>query len=198
MRRWWWRLAASVAVAAVAVVLWIWSGRGATKDPAETPLLRSSPAGIVAIEVRKPDGASRLARADTGWHLTGVVADLVDSSRVRPLLNSLAAATAGPEIPGADADDRRFGFADPDAVELVLTFRDGQSLQLGMGAQNPVTGHVYARGAGRRACSSSPVPCGISGRRCPTRCACAACCRPSRAPRSTPCASSRATWRNRS
>ncbi len=149
MRRWWWRPAIAAAVVVLAVILWQWSGRGTAPDAGETPLLRSSPADIVAIEVRQPGGASRLERADGGWQLAGVVTDFVDTSRVQPLLHSLAAATAGPPIPGAASDDRRFGFADADAVELLLTFRDGHSVQLGMGALNPVTGLVYARGAGR-------------------------------------------------
>jgi hypothetical protein len=142
-------VAAGAAAVAVAVVLWIWSGRGTTEGVTETPLLRSSPADIVVIEVRKLEGSSRFEQTDMGWILTGLIADEVDSSRMRPLLRSLAAATAGAEIPGADPDDRRFGFADVDAVELLLTFRDGQTMRLGMGAQNPVTGLVYARGTDR-------------------------------------------------
>jgi hypothetical protein len=149
MRRWLWRVAAGAAVVAVAVVLWVWSGRGTPKEAAETPLLRSSPADIVVIEVRKLEGASRLERTDAGWRLTGLVADHVDSSRVPQLLRSLALATMGPDIPGATPADGRFGFAEVDAVELLLTFRDGHTMQLGMGAQNPVTKLVYARGAGR-------------------------------------------------
>ncbi len=149
MRRWWWRAAAALTVMTAAAALWIWSGRGAAPDAVEVPLLRSSPADLAAIEVRRFEGVSRLERLDTGWRLSGVVTDLVDSSRVQPLLRSLAAATAGPEIPGAESDDRRFGFADVEAVEMLLTFRDGTTLQLGMGGKNPVTGHVYARGAGR-------------------------------------------------
>lgn len=149
MRGWWGRVAAGVVVVAAAAGLWIWSGRGAAPQQLEVPLLTASPADIVGIEVRKLEGESRLARTPAGWQLTGVVADHVDSARVVPLLRSLAAATAGPEIPGADPDDNRFGFAGEQAVELLLTFRDQPAVRLGMGARNPVTGHVYARGAGR-------------------------------------------------
>lgn len=143
----WMRAAVGVVVVVAGVALWIWSGRGTTPGDFEVPLLPIDARTITRIEIHQIEGTSVLERGPEGWRLSGASADYVDSAAVRPFLRAFATATAGREIPGAEPADSRFSFGG--GIDLLLTTDDGHDVPLGIGAENPVTGLAYARGAGR-------------------------------------------------
>ncbi len=89
---------------------------------------------------------------DSLWTLSGAVTDWVDPLRLSQQLAILAGAAGGPVIAGSEPEDRRYEFNGPDAVRLALYGPGGAEERLLLGATNPVSGLVYASGAGRPGC----------------------------------------------
>ncbi|HOX25901.1 MAG TPA: hypothetical protein PLL30_09970 [Candidatus Krumholzibacteria bacterium] len=153
MRRW--TIRAAIVVAAAAAGFWLWSWSGAQRDESRGlrggPLFSFTTDQVVALEIRRPQGTSRLERAADGtWALTGLVEDLVDSARVVQALDQLTAGAGLPVLAGTEPDERRFGLGGDDSVELVFHLRDGGRDRLALGDVNPVSEMIYASGAGRR------------------------------------------------
>jgi hypothetical protein len=86
------------------------------------------------------------------WTLGGAVHDWVDPVRMGIQLGKLAAAEGGRILPGTEPEDRRYGFNAAGSVRVALYDQDGGEERLALGEKNPVTGHVYASGAGRPGC----------------------------------------------
>lgn len=86
------------------------------------------------------------------WTLSGATSDFLDQNAVATLLKALTEATGGHLLPGSQPEDRRYEFNGPGALRLTVFTVDGESSNLAIGAQNPVTGAFYGSGAGRQAC----------------------------------------------
>lgn len=142
-----------VAVAAGAFLLSTRAGRGGGDVTLGGPLLAPSEAPVDALLFARQGRQFRLDRLPAGgWTLGGDVADDVDPAAMAALLDTLAAAKAGPLLPGTEPGDRRYDFNGADALHLVLHRTDGSRTELDLGAVNPVTGARYASGAGRSFC----------------------------------------------
>ncbi len=116
------------------------------------PLLPYAAAQIEGLNVTHDGVQYRLESREGRWSLTGGVVDFVDDTRVSDLLSDLVAAAGGALLPGTEPLDRRYEFNGSEAVRLTVFGPDGSSTRLALGATNPVTGQVYASGAGRAAC----------------------------------------------
>ena len=142
-----------VAVAAGAFLLSTRAARTGGDVTRGGPLLAPSPAPVDALLFARQGRQFRLDRLPAGgWTLGGDVSDVVDPVAMAALLDTLAAATAGPLLPGTEPGDRRYDFNGPEALHLVLHRTDGSRAELDLGAVNPVTGMRYASGAGRSFC----------------------------------------------
>jgi len=153
MRRRLVRVAIAVVAVASAAWLWSWSGRdrGEGRGLLGGPLFDFTADQVVALEIRRTEGACRLVRQpDRSWTLTGLVADLVDTLRLAPVLAELAGGSGAPVLAGTEPDERRFGFGGERSLELVFHLRDGGRERLAFGDVTQVSDLVYARGAGRR------------------------------------------------
>lgn len=89
---------------------------------------------------------------DSLWTLSGAVSDWVDPLRLSQQLAAVGVADGGRVLPGTEPEDRRYEFNGPAAVHLTLQGPGGAEERLALGAVNPVTGNVYASGAGRVGC----------------------------------------------
>jgi hypothetical protein len=86
-----------------------------------------------------------------GWRLQGVVNDLADSSRAEALAGAVCGEFTGPVLPGSqdEVSSAEYGLAGADALRMQLAARDGRQVDVSLGSRNPVSGRVYAAGAGR-------------------------------------------------
>lgn len=89
---------------------------------------------------------------DSLWTLSGALSDWVDPLRLSQQLAAVGVADGGRELPGTEPEDRRYEFNGPASVRLTLLGPGGAEERLALGAVNPVTGNVYASGAGRSGC----------------------------------------------
>jgi hypothetical protein len=142
-----------VAVAAGAFLFSTRANRSVGNATLGGPLLKPGSAPVDALLFARMGRQFRLDRLTAGgWTLGGDVADDVDSRAMAALLDTLAAAKAGPVLPGTEPGDRRYEFNGPEALHLVVHRTDGSSEELDLGIVNPVTGTRYASGAGRDFC----------------------------------------------
>jgi len=100
------------------------------------------------------DGAQhRLERREGSlWTLAGAQNDWIDPLRLGYALAALGRAMGGRVLAGTEPGDRRYGFNGPESVQVVFLTDAGGEVRLALGTTNPVTGHVYASGAGRPGC----------------------------------------------
>lgn len=144
-----------VAVAAGAFLMSTRANRAGGDATLGGPLLKPAAAPVDAILFARMGRQFRLDRLPAGgWTLGGDVADDVDSRAMEALLDTLAAAKAGPVLPGTEPGDRRYEFNGPEGLHLVVHRTDGSRDELDLGIINPVTGSRYASGAGRSFCFS--------------------------------------------
>jgi hypothetical protein len=117
------------------------------------PLVSLAPEDIDGLLLTHGGAQYRLDRTeDQHWALSGAMTDYVDGPAIEQVLVELTTAAGGPLLPGTEPEDRRYEFNALDAVRLTVFSRSGDTYRLSLGATNPVTGMVYASGAGRRAC----------------------------------------------
>jgi len=117
------------------------------------PLLDMDPATISQILVTENGRQHRLVRGEgTAWSLRGALHDWVDPRLLAFRLDEMSAALGGAVLAGTEPLDRRYEFNGPQAVRLVILHEDGREIRLSLGAANPVTGFIYASGAGRPGC----------------------------------------------
>lgn len=147
-----WLLLASLVLAAG--LLWkIRADRPGSEFLLGGPLLQAAPDGITSFVFTRDGGQYRFQRQDSGdWTLSGGLTDFVNRPAVEKFLRELAAAQGGPLLPGTEPEDRRYEFNGPEGVRLTLFTADGDQERLALGTINPVTGLVYASGAGRTGC----------------------------------------------
>lgn len=139
-----------VATAAIVVVR-------ATRDEGEHllggPLLSVDLAEVDGVLVARDGYRFRLERhGGSAWTLRGALHDWVDPYALGRNLLRLGDAAGGRVLAGTQPEDRRYEFSGPDGVRLTITTESGGEVRLALGATNPVSGHVFASGAGRRAC----------------------------------------------
>jgi hypothetical protein len=94
---------------------------------------------------------------DNHWLLSGAMSDYVDSMAVVTLLDNLTGARGGPLLPGTEVEDRRYEFNGPDSIRLTMFLTGRKPITLALGTGNPVSGRIYASGAGREACFMVPA-----------------------------------------
>lgn len=148
------RLVAILAVAAVALAgaAWLLRGGRGTDLTGGGPLLATDLATVERLHLTVGGVPYVLERLeDSLWTLSGAVHDWVDPVRLSHQLAVLGAAEGGRLLPGTEPEDRRYEFNGPGSVRLALFGPAGEE-RLVLGATNPVTGNVYASGAGRPAC----------------------------------------------
>ena len=117
------------------------------------PLLPYTPDQIDGLLLTRGGAQYRLDRTGDGvWTLTGAVTDFVEVPALENFLKELTAARGGGLLPGTEPEDRRYEFNGPDAIRLTVFTLAGERTRLALGVSNPVTGLIYAFGAGRRAC----------------------------------------------
>ena len=164
-----WAAAGVLAVVGVALL----TRPGAPDMVRKGPLLPFPPDQIARVEEVKLGGRYVLAAdpASGSWRLAGALEDLVGQRLVEAFLTELAAVTAGPVIPGTEQRDPRYGFGGPRALEVTVVDRDGATTRFELGDVNPITGQVYATGAGRPAVFSVPPAVRECWRAFPCRCA---------------------------
>ncbi len=144
-------LAAAAAVAAAA--FWLLRGGGEPDLTGGGPLLATDLRSVERIQLTVGGAPYRFDRVqDSLWTLSGALSDWVDPVRLSQQLAALGAAEGGRLLPGTEPEDRRYEFNGPGAVRLALYGPGGSEERLVLGATNPVTGNVYASGAGRPAC----------------------------------------------
>ena len=143
---------AAVAVAMVGLAIWLWQwsaqeeqGRGLRGGP----LFAFNPDAVAALEIHRPSGVSTVERHADHWRLTGQVTDLVDAERFETVLRDLLDKHGRSVLPGTEPDERRFGFGSEQSLELVFRLVGDRRQRLALGNANPVSGLVYASGAGR-------------------------------------------------
>ncbi len=142
-----------VAVAAGAFLLATRAGRTGGDVTLGGPLLKPSAAPVDALLFSRQGRQYRLDRLPAGgWTLGGDLGDDVDPRAMAALLDTLAAAKAGPLLPGTEPGDRRYEFNGPEGLHLMVHRSDGSREELSLGTLNPVTGTRYATGAGRDFC----------------------------------------------
>ncbi len=142
-------LAAVVATAAVVLL------RGDTTDDLDLggPLLAMDLHQVVRLQLTTGGVPYRFVRRGASlWTMDGAVRDWVDPVSLAQQLAVLGQAEGGRVLPGTEPDDRRYDFNGPQGVHLSLWDGDGHEERLSLGTVNPVTGNVYATGAGRPAC----------------------------------------------
>lgn len=147
-------LVLAVLLPLAALLLW-WLAHRSQADPFTLggPLLPWSPEQVEELTLTRGGAQYRIERSEGGvWRLTGALVDFADAERVDKLLQALAAAQGGPLLPGSEPEDRRYEFNGPEAMRLAVFGPDAEAWRLSLGAVNPVTGFVYASGAGRSAC----------------------------------------------
>jgi hypothetical protein len=145
-------LLVALLAAAVAVVL----VRLTRDDGAHVlggPLLPVEMAEVDGLIVLRDGLEFRLDRQEgIAWTLRGALRDWVDPYALGRNLLKLGDAMGGRVLAGSVPEDRRYEFNGPEGVRLILTTEAGAEVRVAFGATNPVTGHVYASGAGRSAC----------------------------------------------
>ncbi|MBU8871226.1 MAG: DUF4340 domain-containing protein [Gemmatimonadales bacterium] len=136
------------------VLLWKIRNDGPTFDyTLGGPLYPYPPEQIEGFLLTTGGAQYRLDRTGEGtWTLTGALTDFVNAAALEKALRELTSAAGGPLMPGTQPEDRRFEFNGPGAIRLTVFDRDGGRTPLALGAVNPVTGLVYASGAGRGSC----------------------------------------------
>ena len=143
----------AVLVVAVVVILGLRGGRDDSERLLGGPLLDFDPTEVTQIIVTEGGRQHRLVRGEgLAWSLRGALHDWVDPLLLAYRMADLAQAQGGAILAGTVPEDRRYEFNGPQAVRLTLRMTDGREIRLAMGAVNPVTGHVYASGAGRPGC----------------------------------------------
>lgn len=147
------RLLAIVLPIAVAV-LWFLSQRDDTGPyTLGGPLLPYTPEQVESLTLTRDGAQYRIGLSDQGiWQLSGAVVDFAEGERIQKLLADLGSARGGPLLAGTEPMDRRYEFNGPGAMRLAVFGPDAEPWRLALGAVNPVTGFVYASGAGRNAC----------------------------------------------
>lgn len=141
-----------LAVIAGAVVL-VQRSRDAGEHVLGGPLIPLEMAEVNTVLVARDGQQFRFERQrGSAWSLGGALEDWVDPYALGRSLVRLDGAMGGRVLAGTEPEDRRYEFNGPRAVRLTLLTPDGQETRLSLGAANPVTGHVYASGAGRSAC----------------------------------------------
>lgn len=139
--------------AAVAALVALRSRPGPADLALGGPLFAVDAGDISGLLVTGGGAQYRLDRDAGGyWSLSGAIGDYLDQRAVARLLVDLAAARGGPLLPGTEPGDRRYEFNGPDALRLTVFPAEGEPVSLGLGTVNPVTGRIYATGAGRAAC----------------------------------------------
>ncbi|MBE0564818.1 MAG: hypothetical protein IH621_02600 [Krumholzibacteria bacterium] len=140
-------------LAALAVAFWLLRADRDTDLTAGGPLLATDLGTVERIQLTLSGVPTVFERReDSLWTMSGAVHDWVDPLRLSQQLAVLGAAEGGRLLPGTEPEDRRYEFNGPQAVRLVLFGPGGSEERLSLGAANPVTGNVYASGAGRTAC----------------------------------------------
>ncbi|MCP4572955.1 MAG: hypothetical protein GY838_11430 [bacterium] len=145
-----------VMVAAVVAAFVVLRSRDDGEHVLGGPLFTLDLAEVKTVTVIRDGQQFRLERhRDSAWTLGGALADWVDPYALGRSLVKLDGAIGGTVLAGSEPEDRRYEFNGPQGLRLTMTTADGQQVGLALGATNPVTGHVYASGAGRTA--SFPV-----------------------------------------
>lgn len=118
---------------------------------------------IMVMHLTKENKEYRFERfGPNGWSLNGAVSDYLDASAMTDLVGFLSSIEGGRVLPGTAAEDRRYAFDSSESIRLVVFATEGREVRLALGVQNPVTGGVYASGAGRPGCF--PVGQGLRNR----------------------------------
>ena len=135
-------------------VLWkIRSDRPAQDYTLGGPLLTYTLEEIEGLLLTRGRAQYRLDKAGPEtWTLTGAITDFVDTPAMEKVLQQIISAGGGGLLPGTEPEDRRYEFNGPAAIRLTVFAADGEAISLALGTTNPVTGLVYASGAGRRSC----------------------------------------------
>lgn len=149
----WIVLALLVVLAAAAVVLsTVREKPGFTLGGAVFPVAPDSIEGLLLTQAGRQYRFDRVGAQ--GWRLSGASEDYLDPEAMAALVRFLSIAQGGAVLPGTEREDRRYDFNGPDGLRLRVFVAGGQDISLALGARNPVTGNIYASGAGRPGCFS--------------------------------------------
>jgi hypothetical protein len=113
-------------------------------ESAKGRLWKVETADVTTMQLRRPDGVVQVTREGDGWQLVEPVKARGDRGPIDEALTAIATARVDREVASAPANLADFGLDTPKA-EVILTLKDGKTLELQLGEKNPTGVWVYAR-----------------------------------------------------